>query len=625
MFLTVNKRSLDPSGSWIILGIIVILGLYLVDVNSKKTSFADEWVLNGIFIEFIIVIFLLLFLSYILFSNIISSSLFFNSIALTLIVFTPLLKYTNAISLVSPFDPLAHYSFALWIVRYGHVAPLEKLYYTSTVGGLYSTHPGNGLTPAILHILTDIPLDHSMNLVLLLNYIGYVTVILLILSEIRGKQNFPQDSFNSNATSPFVLFLIVLVVTSIIFISPGIGGTFISYLYVGFLFYYIFHNVVEIESSHSFSKRTSIAVFLITYLGLISTHYGTTVIMTFFFGLLVTVSLLRIKELKMPSIVKVVIMILVFTFLTYEIFVDVLSLHTILIDAIKKIMNLYFRELREAKQAMERHESIFLIDFIRYFVAIYAKLIYIVFIVFICLVIGIRRVLKTRHGFTSTPTIKALMVIFLLSIISYIPAYGGVASFAGLQRVISLLQIPLTAITFYFLMTFVPKKMLHKPLKNLLVLLLVLLIIFGYVSNYGLFFLAPIMRYNGEEYRFAGFSPISVYTYDSIRYLATHNSGTIKFITLSPFITFGYADLLWNISKIPRHGSINLSPDPHEATKMVENIINEMKNGIIPIYLTDRLSGRIGLKSYYEKPLKILNLNTSMIYNNGYYALFLSR
>jgi hypothetical protein len=623
--LTVNKRNSDTFDSWIILGIIVILSLYLVNVNSKITSFADEWVLNGIFIDFIIIMFLLLLLSYILFSNIISSSLFFNSIALTLIIFTPLLKYANAISLVSPYDPLAHYSFALWIVRYGHVAPLGKLYYTSAVGGLYSTHPGNGLIPAILHISTSIPLDYSMNLVLLLNYIGYATVILLILSKIRDQQNFPRSSFNSSATSPFVLFLIVLVVTSIIYVSPGFGGTFISYLYVGLLFYYIFHNVVEVGTSHSFGKRTSIVASLIIYLGLISTHYSTTFIMTFFFGLLMTVSLLGIKELKKPSIAKVVIVIFVLTFLTYELFADVLMFRTSLIEAIKIIMNLYFRELREAGQAMERHGSIPLIDLIRYLVAIYAKLIYIVFIIFVCLVIGIRRVLKTRHGFTDTITFKALMVIFLLSIISYIPAYGGVASFVGLQRVIPLLQIPLTAITFYFLMTFVPKKMLQRPLKNLLVLLLVLLIIFGYVSSYGLFPLAPIMRYNGEEYRFAGFSPISVYIYDSIRYLATHGSKTIKFITLNPFTTFGYADLLWNISKIPQHGSIYLSPDPDEATKMVENIINNMRNSIIPIYLTDRLSGRIGLKSYYEKPLKILELNTSMIYNNKCYALFLSR
>jgi hypothetical protein len=132
------------------------------------------------------------------------------------------------------------------------------------------------------------------------------------------------------------------------------------------------------------------------------------------------------------------------------------------------------------------------------------------------------------------------------------------------------------------------------------------------------------MRYDEEEYRITGVSPISVYIYDSIRFLAKHGSKTIKFITLSPFVTFGYADLLWNISKIPQHGFISLNPDPDEATKMIESFINEVKNGIIPLYLTDRLSGRIGLKSYYEKPLKILKSNTSMIYNNRYYALFLS-
>jgi len=622
MLPPVSERKSNTLGSWIILGIIVILGLYFININSKITPFTDEWVLNDIFIEFVIVTLLLAFLSYVLFSSIISSSLFFNVIILTLIVLTPLLKYVNAVSLASPHDSLAHYSFALWIVKYGHVAPLEKLYYTSTVGGPYASHPGNGLTPAILHISTGIPLDHSMNLVLLLNYIGYVIIILLILSKIMSKKNFSHSDFSSNTTSPFVLFLMVLAITSTIYVSPAYAGNHISYLYVGLLLYYIFHNVVDL--SHSLSKRTSIVVLLIIYLGLILTHFSTVVIMTFFyFGLLMIVLFLEVKKLKMSSIVKVVIVVLVFTFLTYEIFVDALILRTTFTEAVQRIVSLYLRELREAEQAMERHAYLSLIDLIRYFVAIKTKLIYIAFIVLVCLVVSFRTMLRTKYRFVSTFTIR-LIVIFLLSITSCIPAYAGVSSFEGLVRILPLLQILLTAVTFHFLTVFISRRLLHKSHKNLLVLISIFLIIFGYVSNYGLFPLAPTMRYDGEEYRITSVSTISVYIYDSICFLAMHGSNTVKFVTLNPFVTFGYADLLWNISKIPRHGFISLSLNPDVASKMIESFINGVENGIIPLYLTDRLSGRIGLKSYYEKPLRILKSNTSMIYNNQFYALFYS-
>jgi hypothetical protein len=624
MPLSVIKRDSNTLGPCIILGIIVILGLYLVNINSKITSFVDEWVLNGIFMEFIVVMLLLATFSYILFDNVISSSLFFNGIAITLIVFTPLLKYVNAISLADPHDPLAHYSFALWIVKHGHVAPLEKLYYTSTISGAYAFHPGNGLTPAILHISTGISLDHSMNLVSLLNYIGYVIIILLILSKIIDKKNFFHSDFSSNTTSPFVLFLIVIALTSTIYILPGFWGTFISYLYVGLLLYYILDNVMKLESP-SLSKSASIIVLLIVYLGLISTHFSTAFIMTFYFGCLMVVLFLKVKELKMPSTVKVAIVVLVFTFLIYEIFVDVLMLHTTFTEAVQRIASLYLRELKEAEAATERHKYISLIDLVRYFVATKTKLLYIASIMLICLVMSFRTALKTikHHKAVQTSTIKALVIILLISFVSYIPAYGGVSSFEGFVRVLPLLQVPLIAVIFHFFTVFI-QKLSHRLLKNLLSLILVSLIIFGYVSNYNLFPLAPTMRNDEEEYRITGVSPISVYIYDSIRFLAKHGSKTIKFITLSPFVTFGYADLLWNISKIPQHGFISLNPDPDEATKMIEGFINEVKNGIIPLYLTDRLSGRIGLKSYYEKPLKILKSNTSMIYNNRYYALFLS-
>jgi len=629
MPLPVSKNSLNTINSLMVVGIMVVIGLYLVHVNSKITPFGDDWVLEGIFVDFIIVLMLLPLISYILFSNTISSSLFFNSIISAIILFTPLLKYVNAINLGSPHDVLAHYSFALWIVRYGHIAPPEKLYYTSTIGGLYSTHPGNGFIPAILHISTGIPLDYCMNLVLLLNYIGYIIIITLILSKIMDKKNFPHNNLNSNVNVifSFILFLIVLLITSVIYISPTYGGVSISYLYVGLLFYYIFRNAIERGLTYSFSERASMVMFLIVYLGLISTHFSTTVITTFYFGLLVIVSFLRVKQQK-PSISNNVIKItaiLILAFLIYEVFVDTLMLRTTLTGAIQRIVSLYFRELREAEQAMERHRTLSLIDLVRYLIAVKTKLVYIAFVVIACLVVGFRTIMKVKYGSGNSSSMKVFTMLFLLSVISYIPAYEGVSSFESLVRVLPLLQVSLVPIAFHFLVTFISRRPLRGLHKNLLILPLIFLITFGYVSNYEFYPLAPTMRYNGEEYRIRGVLLISIYIYDSIRFLATHGSNTTKFITLSPYVTFGYADLLWNMSKIPRHGFISLSPDPEDAIEMIKYIINEMKNSIIPIYLTDKLSGRVGLKSYYEKPLKILKLSTSMIYNNKYYALFFSR
>jgi hypothetical protein len=624
MPLKTCKRNIDIVDFFIILSIIISLILYLINVKSINTSFADEWVLKGIFVEFTALMLLLIILSFILFNDIISSSLFFNIIMITLIIFTPLLKYVNAISLASRYDALAHYSFALWIVRHSHVAPLDKLYYSSVLGGGYVFHPGNGLTPAILHIVTAITLDYSMNVVLLLNYIGYVTFMLLILAKIISKEGSLYSSFHSNVTYFFMLFLVITTLISVIYFCPAFSGTFIAYLYTAFLFYCIMTYVTEMGSFCTLNKRISIIAFLIVYLALLLTHFSTAIIVTFYFGLLIILSL-KINVLKISSTLKTAIVISIFAFLTYEFFYDVLLVHSGITNAIKMIATMYLRELKEGAEAIERHKDISLIDLVRYFVATQTKITYIGIIVFLCLVISLLLVVRTLNDKAVIAlNIRALVILFLSSLVMYIPGYSGVGSLeGGIVRMLPLLQIPLITTTFYFFTIFI-QKLPRKLFRNFLAFLLSLLIILGYMFNYNLVPLAPTMRYYGEEYRFSGFIPISIYDYNAIHFVAIFGTGTIKFITLSPFTTFGYADLLWNTSKIPRHGFISLSPDPDEATEMIKSLVNQVKSGVIPLYLTDRLSGRIGLKSYYEKLFEILESETSMIYNNKYYALFLS-
>jgi hypothetical protein len=154
---------------------------------------------------------------------------------------------------------------------------------------------------------------------------------------------------------------------------------------------------------------------------------------------------------------------------------------------------------------------------------------------------------------------------------------------------------------------------------------MIIIIIFGLISNFNLYPLGPTLAYNGETYQCTGCGVISPYVYSSLSFLYRYSSPNVTFITLSPYVTFGYSDLLWDINKFPKHGSVSAGTLPEEAVNTVISLLKNGQNMIIPIYLTDKLSGRPGLKSFYKEPLNVLMTNSSMIYNNQYYSLFFSQ
>jgi hypothetical protein len=586
----------------IILLITLVLALYLMFLTWNSSSFVDVWPLRGIFWETIVVIAAITLLSYLLFDS--RASVIIPLITqVFLVVVLPVLKYPNALSITGPWDSAAHYSFAKWIIAYGHVDTTGILYYSDQ----YGYHPGNGIMPATVSLLSSITLGWSMNIMLIAIYVGYILFILATL-KVFGLLNSKRIYMSG------YLWLVAIFTLSIL-LAVYYGGVEIGYIYVGGILYTFIRWVKQKDGDFK-----SILLILVIFLGLLITHFSTAVIMLAYMlittSMLITVKIFN-KKMNVAGItLKVMIptFIMLSAFIIYEIYSDISLFSGVTREAIRILYSLYIWEIQVAKTAIETRGVTFL-ELVQYLVSSYAKAVIFLALIFIHTIRLLVKWSSLDHDE------KMLALLLFISYPTWIIGWAGVGSFlagARASNLICFLLLVSIVTTYEKLYRFLTKcSRFTFPL---------FLIVLGFIANFGLPFM-PIIRADGDAYTYVVFSQggFSDYVLHPVVYVSSYVDDS-SFLCLSPYITFGLCDLMWQIPRIPKHGVV--SPpgilDPETIIDVMRNYLG--KQVIVPQPLRDRLLPTfIGYYSLYKKPFSfLLGSGKGLLYNNGVYTLFLT-
>jgi hypothetical protein len=583
----------------IILLITLILALYLMFLTWNSSSFIDVWPLRGIFWETIVVIAAITLLSYLLFDS--RASVIIPLITQAfLVVVLPVLKYPNALNITGPWDSTAHYSFANWIIVNGRVDTAGILCYSDQ----YGYHPGNGIVPASLSLLSSITLGWSMNIVLIVIYTGYILFILATLKSFGWLKSESIDIRRS--------LLLLAILTLSIQLPVYYGGVEIGYIYAGGILYAFIRLMRRKEDVFK-----SIILVLVIFWGLLITHFSTAVIMLAY--MLIIVSMLITAKLfsktGIPGITPKVMIptfMMLSAFVIYEIYSDIFLFTGVAREAIRILYSLYIREIQVAKTAMETRGLSFS-DLVQYLVSYYAKTIIVLTLIFIHTIgLSIRWRSLNRDE-------KMLALLLFASYPTWIIGWAGVGSFMVGSRAFSLI-----CFLFSISLAITYEKLHGLLIKSGRLAFPLFLIVLGFVANFGLPFM-PIIRAGGDTYTYAVFSQggFSDYVLHPVVYVSSY-VGDSSFLCLSPYITFGLCDIMWQTPKIPKHGSISPSVlSPEGIVDIVRNYLG--KQAIIPQPLRESLiPGLIGYRSLYKKTFYFLLENgKALIYSNSFYILFL--
>lgn len=594
--------------------ILLFLSLfgYMAALSSKATAFTDAWIFSDNIAETLAFLIALLILSYFIFEKDVPRAIFFSTIFVSFIVLIPLVKHYSPIKIYTTYDSLAHYSFSKWIMEFGYVPADDELYYSNT----YGFHPGNGVLPASISLVTSIPLDYAMNILLIASYVSYLAVFYITLKII----NFGIEK-NNNSNLNYIL--LIAAFSAMYFFSQYCGGS-ISYSMTAIISYCILK-----EAFSDKTGRNDSSLFLLSFIGLLLTHFSTAVIISFFLLVLVAISVLLLQLQKMCLLRTITNKaLLIFTLLmSYELFLDVFLFHSTIKGAFNNLYSRFMLEAVEAERALIRHPSLSTFDLVRYLVATQSKVVFVWVIAFIQLMIVFIMFLKFSRE-DEILRLKKLTILQLISMSLYVVTYPGVASFEGSKRLLFLLQIFLVANIIYTILLIKKNKCAYNGDENsfkrfLITMLMVPVIIVNFIASFNLYPIGPTLYYNKESYKVEYSDAVSVHRYAAIMFVQNYASQNIYFVTLSSYITFGYSDLLWNVNKIPKHDFIDAGPMPDDTVNTVTSLIMNQHNIIIPMISSPRLLGRPGLKSYYLKPLNVLSTMTSMIYNNKHFSLFI--
>lgn len=608
-----NNRQVDSSmgmishlkhkGSLIVLAMTATLSTYFLFLTRSSRTFLDVWLLEGIFWETLITILVICFLSYMLFRSL-SSVISFLTIQVFLVILIPVLKYPNELNIIGPWDSTAHYSFAKWIIETGHVDTAGNLYYSEQ----YGYHPGNGILPAILSIISLINLGWSMNIIISVIFLGYILFLIVALKRLRCWRQ-------ENVRIDEVLWLIAIFMISIP-LSVYYGGSELGYLYAGFILYLFLRQLIKDDDILVRSTILTIIVFL----GLLYTHLSTaTIIATYLSIAIVTLIIARSLHIELsikPSFQKATILVtlVLIVFFIYEIFVDAILFGKIVEDAFRHIFSMYMVEIEQASIAMEVR-GLSLVDLLLYFISTHIKALLILGATLVHIVASIfkRKALSNDE--------KKLMVLLVTSYFSWIINWAATGSlipgrFLALTSFLLSLSMATTYRKLYNSIMIIRKGSIS---------IAFILILIAFVSNFGLPFM-PVIKSNGDVYTFPtpSHGAYSNYALSPIVYMSTY-ARNIPFLCLQPYTAFGLCDLIWHSPKIPRHGFIAPKTTiPDFIIEIMRNYIR--KNVVIPQPTRDGiLPGPIGYLSLYEKPFGFLIANgKASIYNNGMYILFLS-
>jgi len=587
-----------------ILAIIVILSFNLLFVIWNSSPFVDVWPLEGLFWETVAVVIMVAILSCMLFRGSVSIIIPLI-IQVFLVVVVPVLKYPNALNIVGPWDSAAHYSFAKWIIVNGHVDTAGNVYYS----GQYGFHPGNGIIPATLSLLSSINLGWSMNTVLIAVYSGYV---LLLLATLKMLGQLKLERVNMRKA----LWLIVIF-TLAINLAVYYGGVELGYIFVGGILYVFIR--------WSFRKEAtfvrSMVIALLILLGLIFTHLSTATIVVAYILIatlvLTVVSLFSEKGMVRKNSWKLLVLALlvVFIFIAYEVCVDVSLFSSVLQGALRIVYSMRIGELKKASSMAVSVKGSSFMTLLQLLISNYTKLVIILGLI----LIHTTMLLTKWHSLSSEK--KVLALLLFASYPTWLVGWAGVGRLLSGGRALSV-------ICFLFVLSLaLTYEKLYKPLiKRGIPVIPLFLITLGFVANFGLP-CQPTIRGVDDSYTYSTFSQggFSDYVLHPIIYVSSYANDS-PFLCLKPYTGFGLCDLMWQTPKIPRHGSIGPRATETSLDVIIELIKNYLgKNVIIPQPMRDRLlPGIIDYHSLYEKPLQLLlEKGRALVYNNGLYATFL--
>jgi len=588
--------------SLVVLLMTISLSVYLFFVVWNSSPLIDVWSLEGILWETVVAVIAITMLSWMLFQS--RASIIVSLITLAfLVVVVPVLRHPNTLNIIGPWDSTAHFSFAKWIIVNGHVDTAGNVFYYDQ----YGYHPGNGIIPATLSLISSINLGWSMNAVLITIYSAYM---LLLLTALRTVEH----HVNKNVSVAEVLWLVAIFTLSInLFVHYG--GVELGYIYAAGILYIL----VKWLNSGEVVFIKALLTALLIFMGSILTHLSTAVIVIAY--ILITIATLLttsfhdgIPKFERSSRGLLLLAVLIVSiFIVYEIYVDVILFSGTLQRALHTIYSLYISELEIASEVMEVRGAT-LVELLQYLVSYYAKVIIVLGLIFIHTI-----ALLTKWRFL-TSSEKTVALLLFASYPTWLIGWAGVGSFLSGKRALSVICFLLAlsiALTY--------KKLYRHLIEKGSLGIPLVLIALGFVANFGLPFM-PTIKGGEDLYTHPTFSQggFSDYALHPIAYISSYSTPiSPRFLCLQPYTGFGLCDLMWHTPRIPRHGGIAPKiTSPEAIIEIIEKYLG--KNVIVPQPTRDRIiPSPIGYHSLYRKPFQFLLENgKALIYNNGMYTLF---
>ncbi|MCC6056516.1 MAG: hypothetical protein LM583_07565 [Desulfurococcaceae archaeon] len=583
----------------LLFSLIFIFIAYLFYLKLNSTAFIDPWPLHGFAIETILLITTAMIIVFKIFRRLIAI-LIFTLYYTFIVLFFPVFKYINIFYINGPWDSIAHYSFSLWILQYGKIDTLGYTYYARE----YGHHPGNGLLPAMLSLVTHIRLDINMNFLIFISYSNYLIFIYILVINLLNK------NLNFYGFKDYVV--LIALITTLTYVNPYYTGFTLVFGVVGALLYIFF--TIIIKHNDQYLSTNSKILFSILYCGLLLTHLSTAIITLAFIVITVLFNIIILRGTKLLPFIYLTTLI----FLVYELFVDYALFGGTLVSAISRVLQAYVQEAQLVHFAVS-YRQFSLVELLLFALSYYGKILLILFVLFLIFLYAFYRVLKEKHNYL----LKLLTSAYVASLLTWIIGWAGVGSLLSGRRAVAVISFVGVVLLVYLIYS--SKNTLFK-LRNIKIsLLFIVTFLVTFLSSFGLPLKLTIVSEEGEYswptlYQ-GGFS---IYSSHSIIFLNSLES-ELPYLCLQPFTAFGLCDLLWHRPKIPKHGFI--SPEvtqPKEIIELVKRYANYGNDVIFPLPLGDVMPGPLGYKLLYLIPYSYLvNSSNSLIYNNGYYILFI--
>ncbi len=577
---------------------VFIFVAYLFYLKLNSTAFIDPWPLHGVAIETILVITIAMIIVFRIFRRSIAILIF--TIYYTFIVlFLALFKYINIFYINGPWDSMAHYSFSLWILQYSKIDTLGYTYYARE----YGHHPGNGLLPAMLSLVTHIRLDINMNLLLFISYLNYLIFIYILVINLLYK------NLNFYGFKDYVV--LIALITALTYVYPYYSGVALVFGVVGALLYIILTSILK--HNDQYLSANSIILFSILYAGLLLIHLSTAIITLAFIVFTVLFNSMILRSKKLIPLVYLTALI----FLVYELFVDYTLFGGSLISAISRVLQAYVQETQLIQFAIS-HRQFSLVDLLLFALSYYGKILLIPVVLFLVFLYTFYRVLKEKHNYF----LKLLTSAYVASLLTWIIGWAGVGSLLSGRRALAVISFVGVVLLVYLMYS--NKNVLFK-LRNIQIsLLFVIIFMVTFLSSFGLPLKLTIVTEEGDySWPTVYQGGFSIYLSHSIMFLNSLESG-LPYLCLQPFTAFGLCDLLWHRPKIPKLGFIEPEvTHPKEIIELVKRYSNYGNDVIFPLPLGDVMPGPLGYTLLYLIPYSYLvNSSNVLIYNNGYYLLF---